>query len=606
MLRPPLALLFALIVRLSYEMLYPDPVPENTDLAVAMFGSLALGSVLLYELVTLLRALWSRTRGGASRLRRLYRAGYRVQGLLPPLAYAVLVFGGHWPVLVQYELSTGSVFLQELLLIGPFGIFFFLSGLGEIRLTDALTVTAMRWRSILFVAGIYLGLYAWIDLLQLHPWTRAAFEELTVGHVGLLALGLFFAVLLAPLWMSFCYGLHPLRAPELRQSLAEVAGRLKVRTGSLKVYDTRGRMLNAFVVGPFGWTRLVVFTDEMLRRFGESQLVAVFAHELAHIRAGHFWRSLLFVAVLPVAAYVALSPFAEGETERILILSGLACLALPVLRWQRVRFEHEADLMGASALPEPSMAIDALEEVLGLQAGTAGIKRRGAGFFHPPVEERIELLRMSIDGAEGARAWLRRGARIQALLFLLTGIAVTAVGLRVADEWPQERASFLLASGQLDEAAELWAAQGLEPEPYRAEPGELVMRLDDNGEAQLQPFEFEQAGPSTWQLLGERITRARVLLHAGDQQGPSLVPELHRRALRRAAQSLRDGDREAGRRWLSLAGHFEVLEQSERALLLWLEAWRKQDENAQHRAERILKHREPAPSFGPFIREVLG
>ena len=639
----PSAVLFALLCRVAHDLWLPDAVPSDGDRALMLLALLALGHVVLFEIVALVRVLWqraSRDRGRA--LQRFRIATAWLEAALPAVGYAILIFVGNWPVFVRFELESSWYSVHEFLVVSPILLFLLLGLLSELRLGENPERAARRLRMGVFLLALFLGLHAWLDLVRWHPLARAAFDQVPWMHGFLLALGVCVGLLAMPWFLAGAMRLRRIDAVNLLGELRALAARMRVRPGRVRELETEGRLLNAFVVGPFAWTRHVVFTDVILRRFTLQQLVAVFAHELAHVRGQHFTRLIAFVVLLPLALFGAFAPEGLDESDTLLLFAGLFAAFLPVLVWLRRRFEHEADLLGAEALGDPQLVVEPLEYV-----ALGGVGRNRGGLFHPSVAKRVRMLRAAQEDPAALRGWWRGGQRIQGALLLVLGIATGFFASRQVEHWELDRARFLLSAGRPESAAELWQAHlpahppesapiddreltparrtssfradAIEPGAWEllrsghrlapggiwAEGGEPEPPAEDEAPSRLAPFEIPEAAPDPWERLGSQILRTRALLAAGDPRGSALVPILHRRALRRAARALEGGDREAGRLWIRLASRFEDLNERESALLLWLEAWRNADEDLQRRAAAILQRAGGSPGLDPVVFSLL-
>ena len=63
-----------------------------------------------------------------------------------------------------------------------------------------------------------------------------------------------------------------------------------------KIYVIRGRKANAVISGLLRKVQYIFFTDKLLERMDEEEIIAVFAHELAH--AKHNYLPRMFMAVV--------------------------------------------------------------------------------------------------------------------------------------------------------------------------------------------------------------------------------------------------------------------------------------------------------------------
>ena len=131
-----------------------------------------------------------------------------------------------------------------------------------------------------------------------------------VGVVGV------FAVLLTLPWMvRLALGLKPLPPGPTRDRLLAAAKRLRFRCSDVLLWNTRGSMANAMVIGVLPWPRYVIFTDRFLEEFNGDEVEAVFGHEVGHVKHQHMVFYLAFL-LLSMAALgygcIAALPLAPG------------------------------------------------------------------------------------------------------------------------------------------------------------------------------------------------------------------------------------------------------------------------------------------------------
>ncbi|HVS34376.1 MAG TPA: M48 family metallopeptidase [Gemmataceae bacterium] len=122
-----------------------------------------------------------------------------------------------------------------------------------------------------------------------------------------------FAVLLTLPWMvRLALGLKPLPAGPTRDRLLAASRRLRFRCSDILLWNTRGGMANAMVIGVLPWPRYVIFTDRFLEEFNGDEVEAVFGHEVGHVKHQHMLFYLAFL-MLSMAALgygcLALLPF---------------------------------------------------------------------------------------------------------------------------------------------------------------------------------------------------------------------------------------------------------------------------------------------------------
>jgi STE24 endopeptidase len=129
-----------------------------------------------------------------------------------------------------------------------------------------------------------------------------AWQLSAVGVVGVLAVMLFL-----PWMVRLALGLKPLPPGPTRDRLTAAARRLRFRCSDVLLWDTRGGMANAMVIGVLPWPRYVVFTDRFLEEFNGDETEAVFGHEIGHIKHHHMPYYLgFFILSMAVMLYACL------------------------------------------------------------------------------------------------------------------------------------------------------------------------------------------------------------------------------------------------------------------------------------------------------------
>ena len=177
-------------------------------------------------------------------------------------------------------------------------------------------------------------------------------------------------VVIQPLFNRF----GPIPDRRLAAEIEALGERMDVRVDTVQVADASRRTTtaNAYVAG-IGPTRRVVFYDTILDgRFSHEELVAVAAHELAHVGRAHPWKWVGWFALLAVPGLFLVARAADwrgGLTEPAAVpLALLAALVffLATLPFQTAvsrRYEREADWLALEATGDPASAV-ALERRL--------------------------------------------------------------------------------------------------------------------------------------------------------------------------------------------------------------------------------------------------
>ncbi|MDQ3670661.1 MAG: M48 family metalloprotease [Actinomycetota bacterium] len=172
-------------------------------------------------------------------------------------------------------------------------------------------------------------------------------------------------VVIQPLFNRF----EPLADRRLAARIERIADRMGVDVERVEVADASRRTTagNAYVAG-IGPTRRVVLYDTILDgRFGDDEVVAISAHELAHVARRHLWKGLAWFALLAVPGLYLLARFTEprgGLRDPALVpFALLLALAfflatLPLQNAVSRRYEAEADWLALEATGDAAAAVE--------------------------------------------------------------------------------------------------------------------------------------------------------------------------------------------------------------------------------------------------------
>jgi STE24 endopeptidase len=188
------------------------------------------------------------------------------------------------------------------------------------------------------------------------------------GGAALAVLGVLF-VLAQPLVVQPLFNrFEPLADHELAARIEALGRPLGVRVETVQVADASRRTTaaNAYVAG-IGPTRRVVLFDTLLDgSFTRGEILAVSAHELAHVGRRHLWKGVAWFALLAVPGVFLVARITErrgGLRDPALVPLGLlVALAFslatqPLQNTVSRRYEAEADWLGLTAARDPRSAI---------------------------------------------------------------------------------------------------------------------------------------------------------------------------------------------------------------------------------------------------------
>lgn len=227
------------------------------------------------------------------------------------------------------------------------------------------------------------------------------------GAPAFVGLAVLFVVLQPLVVQPLTNRFQPLRDRALVREIERLAAREGVDIDKVEVADASRRTTtaNAYVAG-IGPTRRVVFYDTILDgRFPRGELLAVAAHELAHVGRRHLWKGLGWFALLVVPGVVLLARVTEwrgGLRDPAVVPLGLLVAllfylgTLPLQNLVSRRYEAEADWLALQATRDPEGAVG-LERRF-VTTSLADTTPPGWVTFwfgtHPPALERIAMARI--------------------------------------------------------------------------------------------------------------------------------------------------------------------------------------------------------------------
>ncbi|MEC8651599.1 MAG: M48 family metalloprotease [Planctomycetota bacterium] len=328
---------------------------------------------------------------------------------------------------------------------------------------------------------------AGMDLLEL--WRDGyVFVVATAAGMSLAAMGYLLAVAaLLPFWFRVAFAVSD-RLPESHaDSLRATAEQLGFSPRRLFVLPTGSRAVNAMMVGPLPFGRMLCFTDGILEMLDPRSLAGVLAHEVGHARMGHPGLLALLGLVVPA---MLLSPLRLLDVEGDDVVTALLVMAVVMttlwlaLRALARRFEHEADVSTLQVLgAEPCSR--ALITVSQSTLPVGGFFRSRVLSLHPEERARLETMRRYEVEPEFRARFDRGSANLRRALaaVLMTSIAVGAWFWSV--DWPNERVAVQFYRGDFAAARRSLDAIESVPERWREPLQRIRSQLDTADE--LQP-----------------------------------------------------------------------------------------------------------------------
>ncbi len=258
-----------------------------------------------------------------------------------------------------------------------------------------------------------------VDRWDLFPWPEDS-ESTMLALAGLQLCGAALVLICSPPILLALWETTPLPPGELRDRLTAMCNRHRVRTGGIRVWHTRGVILNGAVIGVIPRLRYVLLTDALIERLPANELDAVMAHEVGHVRKRHLpWLLGALIASLGLATW-GMSWAMQWLHGREMLSGGLAdafdigafliaiTFAFMMFGFASRTFEREADAFAVQdasgltrAAPHPSLEVTttAAEGMAGALEKVARLNHIPQGKFswrHGSIADRCRRIRRII------------------------------------------------------------------------------------------------------------------------------------------------------------------------------------------------------------------
>ena len=200
---------------------------------------------------------------------------------------------------------------------------------------------------------------------------RSTFDEFAPGFAEAGSIPFIFLIVLcaaignvcsfscAPYIIRFIFRGYELKDERIDRALKRLIAVTGMDIRPEKIYAIKGRTANAVVSGLFRKAQNIFFTDKLLERMTEGEIMAVLAHELAHARHRHMTKFMVAIVlwVLTVQAFFWLIDFhdyfasldvywqiwANGGLNGLNVFLLLILVLYPLSR----RHEYQADATAA-------------------------------------------------------------------------------------------------------------------------------------------------------------------------------------------------------------------------------------------------------------------
>lgn len=263
-----------------------------------------------------------------------------------------------------------------------------------------------------------LGEFAWPELNS----------NLVAGTV-FLAVVLLLGLTLLPAMILGSWNLQRLPDGRLRSDFKRSARAWRVRPPALYLWKPPNAAANAMATGLLPGVQVVLLSESLLNALPHEDLIAVFGHELGHLRHRHilrYWLLSISALAMAVSASALVEPWLKNASTRGLggVLASAfqfaplsICLGMPILlaalAFFKRRFERQADVAGCRiaswaespdrpnttpSLPVTPQGVRRFRQALEHVAQLNGLEVWDRSWFAPSLGERFAfLVRLEVD-----------------------------------------------------------------------------------------------------------------------------------------------------------------------------------------------------------------
>lgn len=261
------------------------------------------------------------------------------------------------------------------------------------------------WLLGIVLGGFLLGAVFWFfsaagGRAWLYAWGFLALMQILLSFLA--------PALLMPLFNRF----DRLPEGELKAAIEKYAAQERVRLKGIFTMDgsKRSSKANAFFTG-FGRFRRIVLFDTLVAKHPVSELVAVLAHEIGHMKLRHILKQILLSLASSFVMFWALSEILAAEglqrafgfaspsmhagfTVAGLIYSPLSLMVGIFVHALTRRYEYQADAFAARTTGSPESLVAALKRLSADNLSNLAPHpwKIWLEYSHPPVRERLRAL----------------------------------------------------------------------------------------------------------------------------------------------------------------------------------------------------------------------
>jgi len=284
------------------------------------------------------------------------------------------------------------------------------------------------------------------DLVALAPFPGLkTFVDSAWGDVAFFGIFLVFVMLFFPPMVRRLWGCRKLPEGALKEHLTTFCKRQNFDADIYIWPLFEGRVLTAGVMGLLPGLRYILLTPAIIETMSLSELEAVMAHEIGHVKKKHLLLYVMLIGGFSVLAGFLAEPLLYysfsmdwvfqlltgeilGPETVIGLIGGVPLLILLLAYFRYVfgyfirNFERQADLYVFSVFGNSRSLVSAFDKI----AETSGESKDKPNWHHFGIGERIEFL----ERCEKDPSWISRQDRkvnLSLITYLLVLVAVVAV-----------------------------------------------------------------------------------------------------------------------------------------------------------------------------------
>ncbi|MDF1703107.1 MAG: M48 family metalloprotease, partial [Planctomycetota bacterium] len=290
--------------------------------------------------------------------------------LWPFLAWIGALAGFDWGALVHANVPKMWWIAPYVVLLAPMGVMFAVAwasraevqaelilkrgGTPSVRGARAAIAAGFK-RNLIALAPLFvlLGLIdgIWVlgelgvePLRMLSLWS----EAMPLVQIGFMLAIIGVTLPFLPRIIAKLLGAKPMAPGPMRETLERAAAKIDLTYREIMIWPTKGRILNAMVVGFTGRSRMIFLTDGLLQVLPPEEAMAVFFHEAGHAKKQHLPLFLVtFLGLALLFEELRIPMQAVGIPLEFQILLHLGLLWFGLLGYVSRRFERESDVFGA-------------------------------------------------------------------------------------------------------------------------------------------------------------------------------------------------------------------------------------------------------------------